>query len=1030
MTMPRPTDSAPAPKANKRSVLGLLFNPQLGPALTPMRDTTRVFLHLVAMVFSMYGMFPKNHPALKDENAQLSLFLILSTAWRSLEFSREGLSKVLIFFAVTGMMAFSGLMAIFALLSLFIGHAHAQVTGASMFQPESKDLAQSWMDYLFNSPSGGTYPTFTDTYGDVTAAAEDPFAGGLSLQTALVSALGFYSDAILIVAAIILFYHLASMVVETAHHGVPMGKRANQVWAPIRLVVAIGLLVPISGGLNCGQWIVIKMAELGSGMASQMWTGFLENMAAYAGVAAPPAAPMVQQVAVNIIRMEACKAAWNQRITNLGNNGEGPDLSASNMNSPTGTAFTLGDIPGTKYSYSSSAFGDTDICGWYFIPSGAPTSGSNTSSSTMGAAAATAQVNAINNSMSAFQKAASEIVQLIPPDGATTAAPAATQQQLTLNSDFQDAVATYQSNIQTEMAKITSQNSGSNSPVGSAIKSIEPYGWVMAGSFLNTIARLQADASAASADSLPTTEPPALKVQDDQRSKSQNGNFFGRILGTSNTNEQWDIRKKVSEDMASFDYYENKAITNPTTAGGGSAPNTNDAQCAAMVGLSAPGGIGGNATDMVFAIIDHLAQISGVWTSGATGATCANGNTTFKLGIQISGKDPFAQMAALGHANLNVAAALAGIGMLGSIVGGAASYGGAVLPGAGKLLGVVGGGISGAGSMVNFAAMIFFGCGFTLAFLVPLMPFMRFFFAVLSWVAAIVEAIIAVPLVALAHLNPEGDGLPGQQARNAYFFVFNLFLRPILTVFGLICGLVVFLISVSFLNYAYAIAVSGAGGTAYGHASMSKIVYSVLYVSIIYICANHSFQLIDHLPQHALSWMGANGQQMPQMGDAGKVEALGGLASTYGGQKLMSGVGHLGQKGGGMLKAKGEGVKAQADKDAAAFDGNKKHQELLGAIRGDGSPMLAGGEASKGGGALGSGGGDKNGNELSKNKEAQVASSGQSQTPAPAANPMIVAGGAQEGQGDMKDQMGRLGEQTQQNQQDISALKAGPSKTV
>ncbi len=62
------------------------------------------------------------------------------------------------------------------------------------------------------------------------------------------TALGFYSDAMLMFAAIILFYHLATMIVNTAHHGVVMGKQANQIWAPIRLVVAIGLLVPMGSG--------------------------------------------------------------------------------------------------------------------------------------------------------------------------------------------------------------------------------------------------------------------------------------------------------------------------------------------------------------------------------------------------------------------------------------------------------------------------------------------------------------------------------------------------------------------------------------------------------------------------------------------------------------------------------------------------------------------------------------------------------------------------------------------------------------
>ncbi len=83
------------------------------------------------------------------------------------------------------------------------------------------------------------------------AAPFAPFADGLR------QALGLYSFGMLMVAALLVFYHIAGMVAETAHHGTALGRRANPVWMPIRFVLAIGLLVPVSGSLNCGQYIVI-----------------------------------------------------------------------------------------------------------------------------------------------------------------------------------------------------------------------------------------------------------------------------------------------------------------------------------------------------------------------------------------------------------------------------------------------------------------------------------------------------------------------------------------------------------------------------------------------------------------------------------------------------------------------------------------------------------------------------------------------------------------------------------------------------
>ena len=229
-------------KVAKRSVLGLLFKPQLGPTIRPLRESTRIFVHLVASVFAIYKLIPKDYPGLRDPETRISLFQVIHTAWKNVHFTREGAPQVILFFAVVGVMGFGAIIAISALLSLFVGHAHAAAFDSSNFGPEgANDIAQSWLDYLFK----GTAMTAYTNQGNAVPAA-------LGIQSALTKVLAFYSDAILVIAAMVLFYHLAAMIVETAHHGQVMGKRASQIWAPIRLVVAIGLLVPINGGLNCG----------------------------------------------------------------------------------------------------------------------------------------------------------------------------------------------------------------------------------------------------------------------------------------------------------------------------------------------------------------------------------------------------------------------------------------------------------------------------------------------------------------------------------------------------------------------------------------------------------------------------------------------------------------------------------------------------------------------------------------------------------------------------------------------------------
>ena len=61
-----------------------------------------------------------------------------------------------------------------------------------------------------------------------------------------------------------------------------------------------------------------------------------------------------------------------------------------------------------------------------------------------------------------------------------------------------------------------------------------------------------------------------------------------------------------------------------------------------------------------------------------------------------------------------------------------------------------------------------------------------------------------------------------------------------------------------------------------------------MYVVMMYVCANHCFALIDHIPEKALSWMGAQAQAMAHVGDESKIASTEMLGEAYVGQQLVS----------------------------------------------------------------------------------------------------------------------------------------------
>lgn len=115
---PRPADRAkPAvdkkgnpidpKKLQRKKITRFLLNPELGSGLQDMRETHGLFLRLVANIFLQTGLIDAAYPGISDER-HLTLRSMLVYAYNGLEYTREGMPRVLMFYSFIASIAAMG----------------------------------------------------------------------------------------------------------------------------------------------------------------------------------------------------------------------------------------------------------------------------------------------------------------------------------------------------------------------------------------------------------------------------------------------------------------------------------------------------------------------------------------------------------------------------------------------------------------------------------------------------------------------------------------------------------------------------------------------------------------------------------------------------------------------------------------------------------------------------------------------------------------------------------------------------------
>jgi conjugal transfer/type IV secretion protein DotA/TraY len=846
----------------------------------------------MALAFRIADLLPPNHPYLNPANTgRFGIRQVLSEARRNLVFRRENLDQIIMYYTIM-----IGLFLIFTqfvmlIFSLTLHAANAtsfpnavgfgpwigQFFGISsdpVYSPNG-DVAFIMLDRIFGflDPSTGqafygscadkTIPCPTILTIELKAQPGDvwptPFHAGLHMLY------NFYDLGVAAVGLIIFTYLVATVTAETAQTGIPFGKRFNHTWVIPRLIVAVVLLIPWdpytgppgnTSYINGAQAITLHVAKWGSNLATNGWILFNNKMvaanAAYtlgglpANMVVNPNPPSYNNFAEFMTLAKTCKYA-EERITQEAGQ-PAIKIDAYQIDNVSNTEQVMPTGGGAPADFNSAltfsknkdiviVFGELNATAYTHDLGGVkPICGKTTvhitDLSTPGAMTVQSEYYEIIANLWVTPDAtgctldtfAQNIVERFTPNpDKNPGAPIPT-------AAFAGCMKTWMNN-----AIKTAVTDGHAAEVADPnwAQTYKTLGWGGAAIWYNKLADYNGS-YVTSVFNLPSVDlyPEVMEYIKEQHqghhADDSGMEAFRPVLGD---NERIFYRKPAEDNIAQALYYTQSFWFDQYQNSSGNP------------------------------VVDYLKAIFGV--QGVY-------NMLDNLDV-----NPMAQLVGLGKGLMEATAIQLTGRILFGVMGDAAgrTQWGAVSKAIGK--------------MMETIVTITFSVGFTLYYVLPFLPFVYFFFAVGSWVKAVFEAMVGMPLWALSFVNIEGEGLPGKSGMNGFYLLLEILLRPILIIFGLIAGVSIFTAQVSVLHEIWYLVLSNLGGADTANAQLSgtagesgsltyirdtidDFIYTCIYTIFVYMMAMASFKLIDMIPAKILRWVGASVNTFGSSGDPGR----------------------------------------------------------------------------------------------------------------------------------------------------------------
>jgi conjugal transfer/type IV secretion protein DotA/TraY len=833
---------------------------------------------LIAYILQAARLLPPNHPYLNPVNiGKFSIRQVFAQAGSHLVFDRQHIDQIVIFVALMSGFTLLVLQFVFLIVSFLFTPAHAQfaVPFVDMFDTAlpDQDIAFQLMDKIFGVP--GFFGSSFD------------MAAPLPFQEALQGLFAFYSYALLLIAVIVFLYYVFVLIAETAQSGTPFGRRFNHLWAPLRLVVALGLLVPITWGFNSAQYIVLTAAKMGSGFATNGWLIYNSSLDNALGVAdneklfARPKVPDTWPIAKFMLLANTCREAYRrlgvadigaylakpgaapQPVVPLNGGAQIPFRDAVDYYGQRDVTIVFG-----RYEADDSAYGNViPYCGSVIIYVQTSMDGSEAGSdpTLIGPWTVQEQYYAMiaflwgDSAATIMGNAFAEVVTswYLPEDSGTSCRVAMVDTPYSASGItcaggvtpdfFREMRNNRQQLFEVQVLGAYDDMVAAAANIGLSPE-LQARGWAGAGMWYNKLAEMNGVFSAA-VTYLPAVGeyPMPLKALiEEKRKKDKNiplASFFTPHLSSGETVVLPDRNMQLVMQVLhqAFEKMGNDSLMMESET---------------------------LKKQNVF--IDTINYFTGL-----------NGIYTLRENSDIH---PMVGLVALGKGIVDSAIRSLFTATLFSFGSGLAG----VLPDG---MGAAAGFMGAASSIFSTVATLGLSIGFILYYVIPFLPFIYFYFAVGAWVKTVFEAMVGVPLWALAHLRIDGNGLPGDSAMGGYYMILEIFLRPILTVFGLIGSLIIFAALVRTLHDIFPLVTSNLAGfdnnpcdaaagacdfsknvtvdptnaivtelLQYKRSTIDEFFFTIIYTIIVYMMATASFKLIDQVPQQILRWMGAGTQ--------------------------------------------------------------------------------------------------------------------------------------------------------------------------
>ncbi len=748
----------------------------------------------------------------------------------------------------------------------------------TLFQPTKEDVSVYYLGALFGNqlvPGGGDMHLLSYVFEVFNQIA---LAVGLTIVT----------------------YVLITGVLNTAAQGKPLGEKMNAVWMPIRMVVGISLLIPKAGTGYClAQASVMWLILQGVGAADAVWSRALDYFQDGGAIYADEKSEYTKENYMNEQNMRYAYSSEEQVLRNT------TCMAAHNASDAAGisgkyTVYSSG--AGDNYKYvnygNENAWEDKtggQECGYIEIKVADKDPEGNPIDEQQQSLIARTYTNGFLDMSNSLQKI-SEFLASDEGDDVTQWEPDHFPEARAIGAVFVNYLMGANNILNPNQ-----QNVGNGRD--KKLDELRKYGWILAGHYYMTLTSFN--------DNLQTI---TVNFPDRHIENPESGTGQEYETAITNAKNFWGCETAAGNNCAKDHPYsfmqwgERYAVPGYEQLDPGVADEQDNYRLTKK------------EVEQIATNIQNLADTKGSFTLQPVwymAQITGFGSTEGYGGGSGFSQDPIYKAASFGGKLTETAVAMVMVTLalyLGLAIIGALSAGSCYVNpfGTATMFGLLITIIFSAPIIFGIAAFLY-GQGVMLGVALPLIPYTIFLVGSIGWFMAVIESIVAAPLIAIGLIFPEANQDIMGKAEPAIMMILNLMLRPSLMVIGFVAAMILTWIAVDLLNAAFYLFLKDGANietTLFGY-----IVLTMAYIALLLTVVAKIYDLITELPNRTLAWIGDRTQGQAGAGEMisqmkGGVERGGGAAGG-----AMSTAGSLSGKAAEMgLKSKdagGKGYKAE-----------------------------------------------------------------------------------------------------------------------